>query len=444
MIIFSYLLDFFSFSLSVIISLFFLHIPSVEYFSYVHLFIFSLSGIFFITSIYNYGGYSQDVEFSNLNQMTSLLKASILFISIIICITFIFDIKITNYFNRKSQISFTIALILIPIIIRQFFYSLLRPPIIKEKIIVIGAGEIGKAFVSNLDRSLNRFKIIGFIDDNISSSESICGIKILGNISNLKKICLDNKIDRLIIAFRNLSQDKLIAIESEASSINIKVNYLPSKESFIGNPGKFKELSGIPLLTRNFQKPTPFYFFIKRFFDLVLSIIALVLSSPLWIISILLIKTDSKGPVFFSQNRVGLNGKIFKIYKFRSMFVDSPKYANCPSDQKDPRVTKTGKWLRKTSIDELPQLINIIIGDMSIVGPRPEMEFIVKKYNLIERKRLLAKPGLTGLWQISSYRDSEINHNLEYDFYYLENQSFILDIVIMVMTVFFVTKGTTS
>ena len=125
------------------------------------------------------------------------------------------------------------------------------------------------------------------------------------------------------------------------------------------------------------------------------------------------------------------------------MKIDTPKYANCPTGQSDPRVTKIGKWLRKTSIDELPQILNIFKGDMSLVGPRPEMPFIVDDYNVMERKRLLVKPGLTGLWQVSPYRNSEINHNLEYDFYYIENQSFILDFVILVMTVYFVIRGIT-
>ena len=125
------------------------------------------------------------------------------------------------------------------------------------------------------------------------------------------------------------------------------------------------------------------------------------------------------------------------------MKVDVPKYANCPTDQNDPRITNIGKLLRKTSIDELPQLINIFKGDMSLVGPRPEMPFIVNEYNSVEKKRLLVKPGLTGLWQVSPYRNSAISHNLEYDFYYIENQSLVLDIVILFMTAFFVVRGIT-
>ena len=125
------------------------------------------------------------------------------------------------------------------------------------------------------------------------------------------------------------------------------------------------------------------------------------------------------------------------------MYSDSPKYAHCPDSSTDPRITKTGKWLRKTSIDELPQIYNVLKGEMSMVGPRPEMPFIVKRYNRIEKRRLVVKPGLTGLWQVSPHRNTEINHNLEYDFYYIENQSFILDLVILFMTAIFAVRGIT-
>ena len=163
----------------------------------------------------------------------------------------------------------------------------------------------------------------------------------------------------------------------------------------------------------------------------------------MWIIVSLLIKKDSNGPVIFKHDRVGLNGNHFPLYKFRSMYTDSPKYAHCPTRGNDPRITKIGKWLRKTSLDELPQLFNVLMGHMSMVGPRPEMPFIVDNYNFIEQKRLLIKPGLTGLWQISPHRSYEISHNLEYDFYYIENQGFVLDIVILILTSFFAIRGLT-
>src|SRR5690606_26694581 len=133
-----------------------------------------------------------------------------------------------------------------------------------------------------------------------------------------------------------------------------------------------------------------------------------------------LIKLDSEGPVVFKQKRVGLHGKEFSFYKFRTMKVDAPKYAHTPQDSSDPRITRVGRWLRRMSLDELPQLFNVFRGDMSLVGPRPEMPFIVEKYSALEKQRLEAKPGITGLWQISTFRGAPIHDHIEYDLFYLE------------------------
>ena len=162
---------------------------------------------------------------------------------------------------------------------------------------------------------------------------------------------------------------------------------------------------------------------------------------PIWPIIILLIIFDSKGgPIFFSQIRIGLNGNKFKIYKFRTMYTDVEPYDHCPTSHRDSRVTKTGRFLRKTSLDELPQFFNILKGEMSLVGPRPEMPFQVKGYTPIEKQRWSVKPGLTGLWQITPHRNAEPCENPEYDHFYISNQSLTLDLVIMVMTGFFIFK----
>ena len=327
---------------------------------------------------------------------------------------------------------------------RQLFGGFLLKRDEKENILIFGAGEIGLTFVRNIkSRPHIRFNVVGFIDDTVSASTLVIGETILGSTSELESICNNNNIDRILIASRNISEEKLILLDQKAHDLNIRINYLPSLESFVGNSGKLKEFSGIPLVTRRIQPQSIFYRIGKRALDIIVASIGFIITSPFWIVIPLLIKRNSPGSAIFFQERVGLNGKIFKIYKFRSMKIDAPKYANCPEDQNDPRVTKIGRWLRKTSIDELPQLINIFRGEMSLVGPRPEMPFIVNKYNLVEKKRLLVKPGLTGLWQVSPYRNSKINHNLEYDFYYIENQGFILDFVILLMTGFFVVRGIT-
>ena len=164
--------------------------------------------------------------------------------------------------------------------------------------------------------------------------------------------------------------------------------------------------------------------------------IQLLVALPLLAVSILLLKLTSPGPTFFTQTRCGLGGQPFTIFKLRTMNADSPRYALHPSTPDDQRITPVGRWLRRFSIDELPQLWNVIRGEMSLVGPRPEMPGVVAEYDEIQRLRLAVKPGLTGLWQISADRAFRIHDNIQYDLYYVENRAMALDLAILLMTPF--------
>lgn len=198
-----------------------------------------------------------------------------------------------------------------------------------------------------------------------------------------------------------------------------------------------------------------FYSGLKRMIDIFLALIFLIISLPLIVIIVILIKLDSRGPILFRQMRIGQNrrnglsesdyfperrtinlkGHPFHIYKFRTMRIDSSQYDVSPKENKDPRLTKTGRFLRATSLDELPQLVNVLKGDMSLVGPRPEMSFIVENYSHLDAIRLNVKPGITGLWQIKGTRALKIHENLEFDLEYIKNRSLWYDFKIMVKTI---------
>jgi lipopolysaccharide/colanic/teichoic acid biosynthesis glycosyltransferase len=184
------------------------------------------------------------------------------------------------------------------------------------------------------------------------------------------------------------------------------------------------------------------YCFAKRGFDIFGSLILLILFSPLFILISILIKLSSRGPVFFCHCRVGLGGKQFYLWKFRSMVSGVSKYEFSPKNVADMRITFIGRFIRRLSIDEIPQLINVLRGEMSLVGPRPEMPFIVESYGSLEQKRLNIKPGITGLWQISPARAFPIHSNLQYDFYYIRHQSLFLDFAILLRTVAAVIRST--
>jgi len=169
----------------------------------------------------------------------------------------------------------------------------------------------------------------------------------------------------------------------------------------------------------------------------IVSALLLMLIAPAFLLIALLIKLDSPGPALFIQKRVGRNEELFNIFKFRSMYIDAPRYDFSPTSPRDPRITRIGRFLRRTSLDELPQLMNVFLGNMSLVGPRPEMPFIVQDYTREQRRRLQVIPGITGLWQISADRAFLIHENIQYDLYYIRNRGFFLDIAILIHTFFF-------
>jgi exopolysaccharide biosynthesis polyprenyl glycosylphosphotransferase len=205
---------------------------------------------------------------------------------------------------------------------------------------------------------------------------------------------------------------------------------------------RIENLDSIPLITRPERSLNVFGSMAKRGLDLFLSVLVVLLLAPFLILVAILIKRESKGPVFFVQQRIGKDGVPFSMIKFRTMHHEMSGDAPTPRSPYDPRITRIGRLLRRYSLDELPQFFNVLAGDMSLVGPRPEMRFIVEQYDNLQRERLRVKPGITGLWQISYARKQAIHENIDYDLYYIENQSLLLDIVIIALTGFAVVKGT--
>jgi lipopolysaccharide/colanic/teichoic acid biosynthesis glycosyltransferase len=230
-----------------------------------------------------------------------------------------------------------------------------------------------------------------------------------------------------------------IAAAAFASGANVA--FVPQLSFDTETSTEYVDLDGV-LIASLAPAPRKFaYEESKRVFDFVASFFLLISTLPMWAILVVLIRLDSKGPAFFKQARVGRDGKLFDLYKFRSMRVDAAKFGLHPTDAKDPRVTRVGRWLRRSSLDELPQLINVLKGDMSLVGPRPEMPFVVETYNARHWQRLKVTPGLTGLWQLSADRAFMIHENIQYDLYYIRNRNFFMDLAIMLHTAVFAMKG---
>ncbi len=249
------------------------------------------------------------------------------------------------------------------------------------------------------------------------------------------------RCEMLIIAIPTLSREKFPQTLQAARDAGIEVSFLPNRAISENQWVESIDIDGLLLSVVGSPTSNWRYEAAKRVFDVVGAIVLLIVLSPLLLTVALLVRLDSPGPVLFKQMRVGKREKLFSMYKFRSMHVNAPAYGVSPVDAKDARITRIGRFLRKTSFDEVPQLLNVLEGTMSLVGPRPEMPFIVEGYGPKQRQRLQVMPGITGMWQLSADRAFHIHESIEYDLYYVRNRNFFLDLAVVVHTAIFAMRG---
>ena len=283
------------------------------------------------------------------------------------------------------------------------------------------------------------YRVIGFVSEQ-PEAEIIDELPVLGTCCNLRQVIRDHHVQEVVITLTNASHTELLEMISACTSEHAAVRVFPDLFQIVASDLTIDDLDGLPLLSVRDISLRGWRLATKRIFDLVLATIALIFLSPLMLFVALLIKFESKGPVFYSQTRVGLDGRPFPMLKFRSMRIDAedetgPVWAQ----QNDPRRTRLGAILRKTSIDELPQLINVLLGDMSIVGPRPERPVFVEQFQRViprysERHR--EKAGITGWAQVNGLRgNTSVVERTKYDLYYIENWSILFDVKIILRTV---------
>jgi exopolysaccharide biosynthesis polyprenyl glycosylphosphotransferase len=323
------------------------------------------------------------------------------------------------------------------ILIRSFQMNLLEKGIGLRNSIIIGSGK--RAL--ELNELVGKFpqlgyKIIGFV----RTSEINQKLKTIGRVDELETVISKNGITEVLIALETTEKEKLFDVIRYCPPGKVNLKILPDTYEIVSGLAKTNQLYGIPLIEVMPEIMSYGSTLFKRIIDVIVSVFFLILMLPLFILVALLIKLTSKGPVFYTQQRVGKNGKEFSMYKFRSMFKDSEEYGPEWAGESDPRITKVGRIIRKIYIDEAPQFFNVLKNDMSLVGPRPERPFFVEKLrNEIPYyyKRLSVKPGITGWAQIKHKYDSsldDVKEKLKYDFYYIENMSLKLDFKIMINT----------
>lgn len=319
-----------------------------------------------------------------------------------------------------------------------------------KHIIFVGYSSAAEGFIDRIKGNPQwGYQISGILDDNKEIGYTYKNVPILGTTDELEHILEDNRLDEIALTLGLQEYYKLKRIVAICEKSGVHTKFVPDYNDIIPTRPYTEDLLGLPVVNiRHVPLTNTFNMICKRIMDIFGSVVAIILFSPIMLVTAILVKATSKGPLIYKQERVGLHNQTFQMYKFRSMEVQSARAEKKAwTVRNDPRVTKVGKIIRKTSIDELPQLFNILKGDMSLVGPRPERPFFVEKFRE-EIPRYMVKhqvrPGLTGWAQVNGYRgDTSIKKRIEYDLYYIENWTLGLDIKILFLTFFkgFVNKN---
>ena len=363
------------------------------------------------------------------------------------CFILFFVIFIDDFINNAPIISRFIILIywLVMvtsvsfgrIMIRGLQRNLLQKGIGLRKTLIVGSGE--KAI--ELNSMIERFPQLGYRVLGYISLNNGTGKNTLGKLKNIQGVIKENDVSEILIALEPSEKEKLIDIIRYCTEEKVNLKILPDMYEIVSGMAKTNQIYGVPLIEIMPDIMTPAGKLTKRIIDVTLSTFTLTILAPLLILTSVLIKLDTKGPALYKQVRVGRKGEEFIMLKFRSMFANAEEYGPEWSGENDERITRVGRLIRRTYLDEIPQMINVLKNEMSLIGPRPERPYFVeqlKKEIPYYYKRLTVKPGITGWAQIKHKYDEsleDVKTKLQYDFYYIENMSLKLDFKIMINTI---------
>jgi exopolysaccharide biosynthesis polyprenyl glycosylphosphotransferase len=304
-------------------------------------------------------------------------------------------------------------------------------------VLIVGTGVAAIRLLQKLqDHPEIGYRVAGFLDDTDDpDAKDLAGRPVLGGIDDARAVAMEHGVEEVFVAAPGLSHARMLSLVLECEDLGITFRVVTNLFEVLTAGTRIDLVDDLPLVRLGRETVHPLYGPCQRALDLCGALAGLLLAGPLMLWCAARIRATSPGPAIFAHERVGRNGRVFTLYKFRTMRCDADPSAVAPREASDPRVTDYGRWLRATSIDELPQLFNVLRGEMSLVGPRPEMPFIVDTYDEWQRRRLVVKPGITGLWQILGRKDLPMHENLQYDFYYIRNRSLALDVSILLRTI---------
>jgi len=397
---------------------------------------------FFVAKLYTFQAITLPVE----SAPRIVTVCTVIFLLVV---TLLFALKISASFSRIWAFSWFIIATTSVCVSRGLFHALLvhwaRKGILARNVVLVGGGEQARRLLSQIEKSKNPWiKILGIFDDRLGRiGPTVANIPILGNVDSLLGFARKNRVDDIIIALPWSAEQRIHSIIDRLGSLPVQVRLASDLAGLKFHKHEFSTFGDVPMLDVVHKPMTGWKRILKAAEDLILSVLILLLISPILVLIAIAIKLESRGPVLFKQHRYGLNNQVFNVYKFRTMYHDRPPDEEVKQATKnDPRVTRIGRYLRTTSLDELPQLFNVVTGSMSLVGPRPHaVEHNVQYSRIIAGyyARHRVKPGMTGLAQIHGYRgeteDSEMmRKRIEYDVQYIENWSLALDLEIILKT----------
>lgn len=351
------------------------------------------------------------------------------------------------------QISFVIGWRLI---LRSYF-RLFPKPSRNRRVLIVGAGKIGRSVGKMIeDNHWRGLKLAGYLDDDFQKRDK--SVQIMGKVADVRQVVEKYKIEDVVVALPQRAYGQINKLTITLHDLPVHVRVVPDYFSLALYRASVDDFGGIPMINLRDPALNDVQRLMKRIFDLVVGGFTTLCLSPILLVIAFLIWLDSgfnmNGPIIFQQQRVGENGRIFKMYKFRTMIPEADEQREKiieinPADGRilfkksptDPRITRIGRFLRRTSLDEIPQLFNVLKGDMSLVGPRPELPWLVDQYELWQRKRFAVPQGMTGWWQVNGRSDKPLYLHTEDDLYYVQNYSIWMDIYILLKTPWVVLRG---
>ncbi len=401
------------------------------------------------------GMYRTWFALSRFDELSALFKASFVGIFILFFLIFYDDMVHGETSGNRFLIFIYWGLFLALVSFgRLFVRSLQRSLLVKgfgrKNAIIVGYNPKSQRIYNTIMKSralgLDVKAFVAVKNENVGKSYN--DVRVYDTVDNINEVIDEVNAQEIILALEKHEDDILLDVIAKCDTKNVTLKIVPDLYEIISGQARTMQIYGFPLIDIMPQLMPEWEKKMKRIMDIVISFLILVLSAPILLVTAIAVKLDSKGSVFFNQERMGLNGRLFKVYKFRSMIKDAEKYSGPVwSSKDDPRITRVGKFIRKVRIDEIPQMLNILKGEMSLVGPRPERAFFVEKLSEdipLYKRRLKVRPGVTGWAQVKHKYDEtieDVKTKLRYDLFYIENMSLRMDMKIIFRTVFVVVFG---